>query len=88
MEVALELVKNRVALTGCDTWSFGPVPSEDPDAPFVVPQTLNVKHGMFIVENLFTSELSKDKVYEFLFILTHPKVRGATGGWVSPLAVV
>jgi len=87
-ELALRLVEDGVALTGCDTWSFGPVPPEDPDAPFVVPQTLNVKHGMFIVENLFTSELSEDRVHEFLFILTHPKVRGATGGWVSPLAVV
>jgi hypothetical protein len=53
-----------------------------------VPQTLNVKHGLFIVENLSTSELAWDKVHEFMFILTHAKVRGATGAWVSPVAVV
>ena len=41
-----------VALTGCDTWSYGPVPAEDPDRPFEVPQILNVRHGVFIVENL------------------------------------
>jgi hypothetical protein len=56
--------------------------------PFVVPQTLNVRHGMFIVENLSTTQLAKDKVYEFMFILTHAKVRGATGAWVSPVALV
>lgn len=88
IEAALWLVKHGVALTGCDTWSFGPVPPENPDESFVVPQTLNVRHGMFIVENLSTAELSRDKVYKFMFILTHPKVRGATGAWVSPVAVV
>lgn len=88
MELAAWLVEQGVALTGCDTWSFGPVPPEDPNFPFFVPQTLNVQHGIFIVENLFTTELAWDKVYEFMFILTHPKVRGATGAWVSPVAVV
>jgi kynurenine formamidase len=87
MELATWLVEQGVALTGCDTWSFGPAPPEDPTMPFVVPQTLNVEHGMFIVENLFTTELARDRVYEFMFILTHAKVRGATGAWVSPVAI-
>ena len=87
LELALWLVEKKVALTGCDTWSFGPVPGEDPARPFEVPQTLNVRHGLFIVENLFTQELAKAGVYEFLFILTHAKVRGATGAWVSPVAI-
>lgn len=88
MEVARWLVEQGVALSGCDTWSYGAVPPEDPARPFVVPQTLNVQHGMFIVENLTTSELARNNVYEFMFILTHAKVRGATGAWVSPVAVV
>jgi kynurenine formamidase len=88
MELAMWLVEQGVALSGCDTWSYGAVPPEDPALPFVVPQTLNVRHGMFIVENLSTRELAGDKVYEFMFILTHAKVRGATGAWVSPVAVV
>jgi kynurenine formamidase len=87
MELAAWLVEQGVALTGCDTWSFGPVPPEDPAQPFVVPQTLNVRHGMFIVENLFTTELARDNSYEFMIILTHAKVRGATGAWVSPVAI-
>jgi len=43
MALADWLVDHRVSLTGCDTWSYGPVPPEDPDEPFVVPQTLNVR---------------------------------------------
>jgi kynurenine formamidase len=82
------LAKSGVALTGCDTWSYGPVPAEDPNRPFEVPQTLNVRHGVFIVENLDTSTLAADGIREFMFVLTHPKLRGATGAWCSPIALV
>jgi len=87
-EVAEWLVERGVALTGCDTWSYGPVPAEDPDRPFEVPQMLNVRHGVFVVENLDTSELAADGVREFALVLTHPKLRGATGAWTSPIALV
>jgi kynurenine formamidase len=87
-EVAEWLVERGVPLTGCDTWSYGPVPSEDPARPFEVPQMLNVRHGMFVVENLDTSELAADGVREFALVLTHPRLRGATGAWVSPIALV
>ena len=86
MEVARWLAERGVALTGADTWSYGPVPAED--RPFEVPQTLNVRHGVFIVENLDTAELAADGVREFALILTHPKLRGATGAWTSPIALV
>lgn len=86
-ELAMWLVERGVALTGCDTWSYGPVPPENPAQPFVVPQMLNVRFGMFIVENLYTSALARNKISEFMFVLTHAKVRGATGAWVSPVAI-
>jgi len=87
-DVAEWLVERGVALTGCDTWSYGPVPAEDPARPFDVPQMLNVRHGVFVVENLDTAELAYDGVREFALILTHPKLRGATGAWTSPIAIV
>jgi kynurenine formamidase len=87
-EVAEWLVERGVALTGCDTWSYGPVPAENPARPFEVPQMLNVRHGVFVVENLDTSELAADGVREFALVLTHPKLRGATGAWTSPIALV
>ena len=88
LELAEWLASRGVALTGCDTWSYGPVPPEDPARPFEVPQTLNVRHGVFVVENLDTSGLAADGVREFAFVLTHPKLRGATGAWTSPIALV
>ncbi len=87
-EVAAWLVEHGIALTGCDTWSYGPVPAEDPARPFEVPQLLNVHHGVFIVENLETAALAADGVREFALVLTHPKLRGATGAWTSPIALV
>jgi len=87
-EVAEWLVERGVALTGCDTWSYGPVPAENPARPFEVPQMLNVRHGVFVVENLDTSELAADGVREFALVLSHPKLRGATGAWTSPIALV
>ena len=36
------LAEHRVALTGCDTWSYGPVPPEDPAAP--VPGSADPQH--------------------------------------------
>jgi kynurenine formamidase len=87
-ELAAWLADRGVALTGCDTWSYGPVPPEDPSRPFEVPQILNVNHGVFIVENLDLSALAGDGVRSFALILTHPKLRGATGAWTSPIALV
>jgi kynurenine formamidase len=87
LELAAHLAEHGVALTGCDTWSYGPVPAEDPARPFEVPQLLNVRHGVFVVENLDTSALARDGVREFALVLTHPKLRGATGAWTSPIAL-
>jgi kynurenine formamidase len=88
MAVAEWLIERRVALTGADTWSFGAVPGEDPERPFVVPQTLNVKHGLFIMENLDTSALAAAQAYEFMFVLTHHKTRGSTASGIAPAAVI
>lgn len=88
MALADWLVERQVAITGCDTWSFGPVPPEDPDEPFVVPQTLNVDHGVVVLENLYLAELAAAGAAQFLLVVSHPKLRGATGSWVAPLAIV
>lgn len=88
MALAGWLAQRRVALTGCDTWSYGPVPAEDADRPFVVPQTLNTRFGVVVVENLRLHEVARDHVTEFLLIVSHAKLRGATGAWVTPLAIV
>jgi kynurenine formamidase len=88
LELAELLADRGVAVTGCDTWSYGPVPAEHPDRPFEVPQHLNVRHGVFIAENLDLAALAAAGVREFALVLTHPKPRGATGAWTSPIALV
>jgi kynurenine formamidase len=88
MALAQWLADHRVALTGCDTWSFGPYPPEDADQPFVVPQTLNTRHGIVVVENLRLADAAAAQLTEFLLVISHAKLRGATGAWVAPLAIV
>lgn len=87
MAVIRELYERRVAITGADTWSFGPVPGEDPERPFLVPQTLYVQMGLFGLENLATETLAERGVHEFLFVLTHAKTRGSTAAVVAPAAL-
>lgn len=88
MALAEWLVEHRVALTGCDTWSYGPVPAEDAAEPFVVPQMLNTHHGVVVVENLRLAEAAVAGLRAFLLVISHAKLRGATGAWVAPLAIV
>ncbi len=87
MEVVRWLYAHRVALTGADTWSYGPVPGEDSERPFLIPQTMYVKLGLFGLENLATEELAKREIYEFLFVITHHKTRGSTAAIIAPAAV-
>ncbi len=81
------LYAKRIALTGADTWSYGPVPGEDAERPFLVPQTMYVKMGLFGLENLATEALARRGIYEFLFTLTHAKTRGSTAAVIAPAAV-
>lgn len=69
----------------------------DLDSPRVDPLTgtsfpghviLLVRHGIHIIENLNLEELARDRVYAFTFICVPPKLKGATGSPVRPLAVV
>lgn len=87
MAVVHWLYERRISITGADTWSYGPVPGEDPERPFLVPQTMYVKLGLFGLENLATEALAERRVYEFLFTLTHARTRGSTAAVVAPAAV-
>ena len=81
------LYAKHIALTGADTWSYGPVPGEDTSRPFLVPQTMYVKMGLVGLENLATEALAAAHIYEFMFTLTHAKTRGSTAAVIAPAAV-
>lgn len=81
------LYRQRIAAVGTDSWSIGPVPGEDPERPFLVPQTMYVKMGMFGFENLATERLAARGIHEFVFVNTHGRTRGSTAAVVAPLAL-
>jgi hypothetical protein len=41
-----------------------------------------------VLENLNLAELAGDGVTELPLVVSHPRLRGAAGAWVAPLAVV
>lgn len=81
------LHERRVAAVGTDCWSIGPVPGEDAERPFEVPQTMYVRFGLFGFENLATERLAGAGVSRFLFVSTHARTRGSTAAIVAPAAV-
>ena len=74
-------------MTGCDTWSYGPVPAGRPRRAVRRPQTLNAKHGVVVLGEPPLAELAAAGIGEFMFVVSHAKLRGATGAWVAPLAI-
>jgi kynurenine formamidase len=62
-------------------------PSKDPENFVPVHSYLQAEHGVSLLEALWLEDLSKDKVYEFLFIATPLKMRGATASPIRPLAI-
>ena len=63
-------------------------PPENSDYPRVVHQVMLVERGVYLIENLHLDELVADKVYEFLFMLATPKLKGGTAFPVEPIAIV
>jgi kynurenine formamidase len=77
------LSKYGVFAVGSDTVAFEKVPA--PTMPVHV--HLLVESGIHIIEALNLEELSRDRVYEFVFVATPLKIRGATGSPIRPLAL-
>jgi kynurenine formamidase len=82
------LTDRRVSIVGADNWSFEPIPFEDERRPFAVHQHLLAETGTYILENITLDRLAAHRVATFLFSLSCPKVRGATAGQASPVAVL
>ena len=87
MEAARWLTSQKVVLLGADNWSIEVVPSEDKNRPYPVHQWDLVRHGIYHLENLDLEELALDQVYEFAFVYTPLRLKGATGSPGNPIAV-
>lgn len=83
-EVARWLIERKVSMVGADSCCVSVMP---------YPPSGNVHHllflseGIFLLENMELTELTRDRVYEFLFLSLTERIKGATGSPVRPIAV-
>ena len=87
-EAAQYIADRGAVVVGADTESLEVVPSLVEGNPHPVHIELLNKRGIHIMEMVYLEELARDKVYEFLFVTSPLKIRGASGSMVRPLAVV
>jgi len=88
LEAARWLVEEQKAmLLGADNFGIERFPSKDPANFAPVHTYLLAEKGVSMLEVVWLEELAKDRVYEFLFIASPLKLRGATGSPIRPLAI-
>ena len=81
------LVDKDVLAVGADTFALEVLPPEDPKILYPVHQILLNYAGIYILENMDTRELSKDKAYEFMFVLGPARMTGAVQMIINPIAI-
>lgn len=81
------LVEKDVLAVGSDGWALEVIPFEDPKIMFRVHQELINYAGVYILENMDTRELAKDKAYEFMFVLGPARIKGAVQMIINPIAI-
>lgn len=86
-EASVWLADQGIVALGADTMAVDVDPPEDPAYPRIGHQILLVERGVHLIENMDLEELAGDKIYEFLFILLAPRLKGGTAFPVQPVAV-
>jgi kynurenine formamidase len=84
------LAAQKIVLTGADTWAVEAVGAGgggETEQPFECHIKLQTKRGIWNLENLDLSQLVADKAYEFLFVWSPLKIKGATGSPGNPVAL-
>ena len=87
LDVAKWIAQKQLCVAGADTWPVEVVPSVDPNLPFICHQELITKHGIFLHENLDLSEVARERAYEFVYVMTPLRIKGATGSPGRPIAI-
>jgi len=88
LEAAQWLAEEQKAmLVGSDNFGVEIIPSKDAENFAPVHAYLLAEQGVSIIEVLWLEELAKDKVYEFVFLASPLKMRGATASPIRPLAI-
>ena len=81
------LADKGMVMAGGDSWSVEVMPNPDPSLVNPVHQEWMTKRGIYNLENLDTTELARDRVYEFMFIFCPLRLKGATGSPGNPIAI-
>ena len=72
---------------GADTWGLDAIPFEPGVGVFEVHQILLARNGIYILENIDTAELVKDKAWEFMFTLGASRITGGVQAIINPVAI-
>jgi kynurenine formamidase len=87
VEGAKYLASLGVAMVGADTWGLEVIPFEKDVGVFEVHQILLAINGIYILENMNTEEMVKDKAWESLFTLGPSRITGAVQAIINPIAI-
>jgi kynurenine formamidase len=84
------LAERKIILTGADTWAVeavGKGGGGETAQPFECHIKLQTKRGIWSMENMDLTQLVADRAYEFLFVWSPLKMKGATGSPGNPVAL-
>ncbi|WP_419930006.1 cyclase family protein [Candidatus Poriferisocius sp.] len=82
------LADQGAALVGADTLAFECIPAGQGHALLPAHRVLLVERGINIIEAMDLDGLAAAGIYQFVFVLSHLNIYGATGAPVRPLALV
>ena len=82
------MASKKIAMMGGDTSANDAQPGGEEEG-FAVPchTEMQPRRGIWNLENMDLSVLAKEKVYEFLFVWSPLKMKGATGSPANPVAI-
>lgn len=81
------LAEQQISMVGSDTWSLDALPERDPEVLIPAHQILLTLNGIYNLENMDTSELARDRIYEFAFFFAPLRLKGFTGSPGNPVAI-
>lgn len=84
------MAARKIILTGADTWAVeavGKGAGGETPQPFECHIKLQTKRGIWNLENMDLTQLVADRAYEFLFVWSPLKMKGATGSPGNPVAL-
>ncbi|MEP6558180.1 MAG: cyclase family protein [Burkholderiales bacterium] len=86
-EGAQYLAGKGVVAIGADQWAVEVIPFEKDAGVFEIHQILLARNGVYILENMNTGPLVKDKAWEFMFVLGAARTTGAVQALINPVAI-